>query len=246
MSKRRLDRLERSLFPKEAAIRWLGEAHAFGSLPAYVASLIDQPDAKQPFIALPAQVEKAVWESMRGKRTGFIKEVTREAVGDTVFLVRLVVALNVHVEETLRTERLRHAALYWWSRTLGPAPAEDGDATADRWSDWRRGVAIQRGELSGTEHALTEAETRYLDGRDCLFPELAVEWGEFPGVAEPLIDGEVSPDEEAARVRAGQRLQHVVVMARADALDASGQHEEADAVAKRVLPSADETEGGHG
>ena len=61
MSKRRLDKLEGALGPKEAVLHWMAEAHAFGTLPAYVGSLIGQPEAAQPFIALPAQVEQAVW-----------------------------------------------------------------------------------------------------------------------------------------------------------------------------------------
>jgi len=116
VSKRRLGKLEGSLSPKEAVLHWLTEAHAFGSLPNYVNSLIDQPEAMQPFIALPKRVEQAVWDSMRRQRPAFIKEVMREATGDTVFLLRLVIGLNVHLEETLRIEGLRLAALMWWSR----------------------------------------------------------------------------------------------------------------------------------
>jgi len=112
MSKRRLDKLEGALGPKEAVLHWMDEARAFGSLPAYVTSLTDQPEAVYPFVALPAQVEHAGWEAMRRERPGFIKEVTRAAIGDTTFLLRLAIGLNVHIEATLRVERLHHAALY--------------------------------------------------------------------------------------------------------------------------------------
>ena len=116
MSKRRIDKLERSLSPKEAVLHRFPEAHAFGTLSAYTESLTDQPDSLQPFVAPPAQVEQAVWQSTRRERPGFIKEVLREAVADTIVLLRLVIGINVHLEETLRIEGLRHAALYWWSR----------------------------------------------------------------------------------------------------------------------------------
>ena len=231
MSRRRLDKLESSLSPKEAVIHWLTAAHAFGSLPAYAASLIDQPEATQPFIALPAQVETAIYGSMRSKRPGFIKEVMREASGDTIFLLRLVIGLNVHIEETLRTERLRHVALYWWSRALDTRSEPNPDAR----SDWERGASTLRGELSGTERSRATAEARYLDGHDSLFPELAAEWGALLAVADGLIDGKANADEEPTREEAEQRVQRIVQMARADGLDASGKHGPADAMAKRVV-----------
>ena len=140
MSRRRVDKLEESLPPKQAVLHWLAEAHGFGSLPAYADSLIDQPEAAQPFIAIPAKVQRAASVSMRRDRSGLLKEVGREARGDTVFLMRLVIGLNVHVEETLRIERLRQAALMWWSRALD-ARSEPPDAR----SDWQRGVSTLRG-----------------------------------------------------------------------------------------------------
>ena len=226
---RRLDRLEGSLHPKEAVKRWLDEAHAYGSLPAYVDSIIDQPETAQPFIALPSQVEKAVWEATRGRRLGFIKEVTLEAVGDTVFLLRLVVGLSTCVAEILRVDRLRHAALVGWSRALDA----EGVKSADR-SDWRRGVASLHGTLIGTERARAAAEAKYLDGHDCVFPELAAEWRGLCAAAEHLAGSESSPDEETVR-EAEQGVQRVVLMARADGLEASGRHRAADAMAGSVL-----------
>jgi len=233
--------LEDSLGPKEAVLHWLGEAHAFGSLPDYVDSLIDQPETMQPFVALPKRVEQAVWDSMRRQRPAFIKEVMREATGDTVFLLRLVIGLNVHLEETLRIEGLRLAALMWWSRARDSAPQATDDAKPGGRADWRRGVSTLRSELMGTERARAIAETRYLDGHDCLFPELAAEWRELCAAAEMLMGDEAKPDEELDRGQAEQRLQRVVLMAHADGLDVSGQWSAADAIARLIMPSADET-----
>lgn len=241
MSKRRIDKLERSLSPKEAVLHWFPEAHAFGTLSAYTESLTDQPDSLQPFVAPPAQVEQAVWQSTRRERPGFIKEVLREAVADTIVLLRLVIGINVHLEETLRIEGLRHAALYWWSRALDGAPADD-----DRWSDWRHGVSTLRGELLGTEMARAAMEARYLDGHDCLFPELAGEWRGLCAAAQAIADPKAEASGESSREIAEQRLRRVVLMARADGLGASGQWADADAVAARVLPAGTSPGGDRG
>jgi len=237
MSKRRVTKLEDSLGPMEAVLHWLAEAHAFGSLPAYVDSLIDQPETMQPFVALPARVEQAVWDSMRRQRPAFIKEVMREATGDTIFLLRLVIGLNVHVEEALRVEGLRHVALVWWGRALDSDQHAAGDAVPGGRADWRRGASTLRAELFGVEQARAAVEARYFDGHDCLFPELAAEWRNLCAAAERFTDIEASPDDESARMRAEQRLQQVVHMARADGLDASGQWTAADGVARRVVRS---------
>jgi hypothetical protein len=236
MSKRRLDKLEGSLSPKEAVLHWLGEAHAFGTLPDYVESLIDQPEMAQPFIAIPSRVEQAVWDSMRRQRPAFIKEVMREATGDTIFLMRLVIGLNVHIEETLHVEGLRHAALVWWSRALEAAPGTKADATVP--SDWRRGVGTLRGTLTATDEARAMLEVRYLEGHDCLFPEVETEWRGLCAVAEALTADEGNLEDESARGVAEQRIQQVVRMARADGLEASGRSADSDAIAARVARDA--------
>jgi len=231
MSRRRMDKLEDSLAPKQAVLLWLAQAHGFGSLTAYADSLIDQPEAAQPFIAIPARVQQAASVSMRRDRSGLIKEVGREAWGATVFLMRHVIGLNVHVEQTLRIERLRHAALLWWSRALDAR----SESTPDARSGWRRGLSTLRGALLGTEQARAAAEATYLDGHDCLFPELAAEWRELCAAADRLSDGTADPEEETARDEAEQGVQRIVHMARADGLDASGLHALADSAATMVL-----------
>ena len=213
------------------------EAHAFGSLPAYVESLIDQPEAAQPLVALPSQVEKAVWGSMRGHRTDLIKGVTREAVGDTVFLLRLVLDLNVHVEQVLGVERLRHASLYWWSRALDP----DRRTRKTLPPEWSGGVATLLGALDGTDAARRAAEARYLDGHDCLFPHLAVDWTDLLGAAEMLAGTGEDTVESALGDVAAARVRQVVYMARAYGLDAAGRWVAADAIARRVVRAQDDT-----
>jgi hypothetical protein len=233
VSRRRLDRLEVSLSPKEAVKHWLAEAQAFGSLPTYVESLIGQPATAQPFIALPSRVQHAVWQVMRRERPAFTKQVMREAIGDTIFLLRLVIDLNVHIEETLRIEGLRHAALMWWSRALDSGPQATDDAKPGGRSDWRREVSILRGGLLGTERARAAAEARYL-GHGILFPELAIGWRDLCAAVERLADDDPSLDAEPARRLAEQGVERVVRMARAEGLDASGRTAAADDMAMLV------------
>ena len=50
--------------------------------------------------------------------------------------------------------------------------------------------------LLGTERARAAAETKYLDGHDCLFPGLAAGWRDLLEAAEHL-SGRPNPDEDA-------------------------------------------------
>ena len=51
---KRLDAVEDNLTPQEAVIRWMREAHEFGSCESYGRWLIDQPDDAYPLIRMPA------------------------------------------------------------------------------------------------------------------------------------------------------------------------------------------------
>jgi hypothetical protein len=252
MSKRRLDKLEGSLSPQEAVIHWLTEAHTYGSLPAYVESLIDQPDTAQPFVALPAQVEKAVWESMRGQRSGFVKQVTREAVGDTVFLLKLVIGLNVHIKETIHFEGLRAAALVWWMRALTTDTADEQHVSttttsdARGWPGWRSAAAVHVRELHAIDEARTEAEARYLADHSCLFSDLDAEWHGLLEAATELArvggalaaaagDADVSTEPRPDPAGSDSAVRLLLRRARVEALDLMGQSIAADDIADRII-----------
>ena len=92
------------------------------------------------------------------------------------------------------------------------------------------GVTTLRGTLLGTERARIDAEARYLNGHDCLFPELAAAWRGLRDDAG-LPSGDVAEDMATA---ARREVTQVVGMARADGLEAIGHTPEADRVARRV------------
>jgi hypothetical protein len=112
-----------------------------------------------------------------------------------------------------------------------------GKASASDRSEWHRGVGTLRALLEGTEQAHRAVEARYLDGHDCLFPELSADWHDLCAEADLLTGGEVDLDQHV-RLDAEQDVQQVARMARADGLDASGRQDAADAMAARVAQVA--------
>jgi hypothetical protein len=66
----RVANLEADLRPKELVVRWMREAHAFGSYGAYSAWLRGQPHSEYPLVKLPAQI----YEQLKAKTTHWREE----------------------------------------------------------------------------------------------------------------------------------------------------------------------------
>jgi hypothetical protein len=66
-SKRRLDKLEVSLTPKQTILLWMEEAHQYDTMEQYVRSLKPGPDSAWPLCLLPEKVSTAVEQVVKGR-----------------------------------------------------------------------------------------------------------------------------------------------------------------------------------
>jgi hypothetical protein len=209
-AERRLAKLEGALSPKASTLLWLAEAQQFGSLPALVTWLIDQPISAAPLERVPAQARASALEAMRGQPREAVREATHRATRDAVFLVELVLKLNVVAEEAIRTEGLRYGALFWEMRaigaealleTAGPSRRASAGHTV-RWAAWRGTVVSLLDSLNLAAEARAHLERRYLEGTPTLFPDVAANWlrlreqverlagfGNVVGVTAGRVDG---------------------------------------------------------
>lgn len=264
-AERRLTKLEGALSPKAAALLWLAEAHQFGSLPAYVAWLIDQPISATPLERVPSQARAAAVGAMRGQPREAVREAAHGAVRDAIFLVELVLKLNVAAEDATQLLGLRHTALFWEMRAIsaeaqleaaGPSRGTRGGRDA-RWTAWRVAVVSLIGDLYAAEDARAHLERRYLDGVCTLFPDLAADWlrrrdefdrmaglGDVVGATAGVEGGRQRPrrpriDQRQLRAailrRAPQEAASLVDAARTAALDALGDTAGAATIAERRL-----------
>jgi hypothetical protein len=83
---KRLDQVEDNLTPQEAIMRWMREAHEFGSYEAYARWLIDQPDDVYPLIHMPHQVVGAVRAQNKGVPDIKLRSEFRRVQKDVLFL----------------------------------------------------------------------------------------------------------------------------------------------------------------
>ena len=181
-AERRLAKLEGALSPKAATLLWLAEAQEFGSLPAYVEWLIDQPVSAAPLERVPAQARAAAVQAMHGQLREAAREAAHGAVRDGLFLVELVLRLNSAAEETIRMEGPRYAIFFWEMRALSAETtlawrnrsrvARSTSSLAEHWQAWCEGSTGLLTGIYAAEEARLLLERRYLDGHPALFPEV--------------------------------------------------------------------------
>ena len=93
-AKRRIEKLESGLTPKQAILLWLQEAHAFNSIEEYVRHLKTQPDSAAPLYKLTSQVSEGVKQTLRGRPSEEIDKAVRQAYKDVLFLFFLHQQVN--------------------------------------------------------------------------------------------------------------------------------------------------------
>jgi len=247
-AERRLAKLEDALSPKAATLLWLEEAHQFGSLPAYVGWLIDQPISAAPLERVPAQARAAALEAMRGQPRDAVREAAHQAVRDVIFLVELVLKLNVAAEEAARLLRLRYAALFWEMRAI-TAEAElarrsrsraghSASNLVERWQAWCTVTAALLTGIYAAEEARLLLERRYLDSHPALFPDAIEDWQRLRASTERLAGlRDALPPPPVGRRRAPRSAEVEPPGLDLDVLR-SGARREAQAVASRLVDEA--------
>jgi hypothetical protein len=235
----RLAKLEGALSPKAATLLWLAEAHQFGSLPAYVNWLIDQPISAAPLERVPTQARAGALEAMRGQPREAVRDAAHRAVRDAVFLVELVLRLNSGAEETIRIEGLRYAALFWEMRTIGAEAelarrsrsraARSAASLTERWQEWCTATAAFLTGIYAAEEARKLLERRYLDGHPALFPDAIADWERLRvsverlaglgGGLPPLVEGRRRAHRSASVERSAPDLDALRARARSEVPD---------------------------
>ena len=107
--KRRIEKLEASLTPKQAFVRWLQDAHSFIGIKEYVKSLKDQPDDAAPIPRLTDQVEEAIKQRLKARPREEVNKAVNQAYKDVLFLFFLHQQVN---------GKLLQEEPYYWTKWL--------------------------------------------------------------------------------------------------------------------------------
>jgi len=230
-AERRLAKIEEGLSPTQLVLRWLAEAHAHGSLEAYVGSLLDLPADQQPIDRLCREAYEGARAQLRGKPAEQVRRAVNSALRETVFRFELVLRIYVVTRELLDREALIDAAL---SAHVALATSEE-TRDVDRLAQLRDLLLVRVDELHATQEARTAVEERYLDGHASLFPDVVGTWEEQVHSTEMIaamaarlaeLDGvppALAPDPDAATARTTELVADLVEPAKSTALEKLGE-----------------------
>ena len=243
---RRLAAVEAALTPTERILVWLDEAHAYGSLAEYVASLLDVPAEEYPLNRLLHDAANSVRGSARGKPTPESEAAVRRALREVTFRFELVTRANVVAHEALDREAFAYAAFTCQVALLVSEDRKRRRADAqhlERLASVRDTMFTWVDGLLARQEARAVVERRYLDGHPTLFPAVAAAWAErvlanqeAAVMADALAELEgarpfVIPDDAALATGVERHVGDLVTHARVMALDKLDEGRRAIAIA---------------
>lgn len=90
---RRLAAIEETLTPTQSVLRWLNEAHAYGSLEAYAVGTLDQVQDQWPANRLCREAERGARRAVRSRDPEQINRAIRKARRESLFRFELVLRI---------------------------------------------------------------------------------------------------------------------------------------------------------
>jgi hypothetical protein len=242
---RRVAAIETSLSPTQLVLRWLAEAHAYGDIETYVASLLAADPPVAPLDRLAREAAHGARAAMRGKRPDVAASAVRSALRETVFRFELVMRINVTTHELLEKEQLLDA-LFAAHLVLLANETDRGRADPtyrERFTTLRHLAAMRVSELAAAQNAREIVEERYLASHDARFPQLAKAWQsqcegteQITNLAVRLAESDGVPpavpsDPEVISRRTMELVVDLVEPAKGTALEKLGEDERALGIA---------------
>jgi len=243
---RRLAKIDETLSPTQLVLRWLAEAHSFGDIEPYVASLLAEDPPVAPLDRLAREAVRGARTAMRGKRPELVDAAVRSALRETLFRFELVMRINVTAHELLDREELISVLFASQLAMLlaeTPDQEEAGASHVSRLELCRRLTLLRVNELIASREARTSVEARYLEGHSALFPHVAAAFERQLRASQEIavtawraaeLDGVEpgSPDDpDALQVRAGELVADLIEPAKSEALDKLGEGRQALVIA---------------
>ena len=250
-----MDRIETSLTPTQAVVLWMGEAHRFPSVAAYVDSLVDGPDTAWPLHRLAELIEPATLEAVKGRPRKAKHWAVKQALRDVAFLFFVHQEANGIIEQEWRAMHLGVNLLAaGWREAL---PAGDGESKGDhcRSEVWRHRAKAILVDLHKHRETVDLLSRTYFAGHPLLFRDADDGLAFCIEAAETLVEAHNDEIEFSSRVRppaerdnllldveslkrrvqesAGELVEDIAVLTRGEALELVGESEQARMVVKR-------------
>ncbi len=231
---RRVASLEADADATERVVRWLDEAHAYGTFEAFVKASVAIGPAAMPLDRLSREALAGLARASDEERRATLRAI--------LFRVHLVLGIIERTSAVAEREALVVAVL---SAHLGLALADDRPEAASARLVELRDLLLERvAELHAQEAARQQAEARFLGGTTALFPAEGREWTaqvrsaeEAAVMAVGLVELDGGPDVDAEAQLAPHEdrieacLRGLIEMARIKTLD---DFDDGDAALSRI------------
>ncbi len=132
--KRRIEKLETGLTPKQVFMLWLQDAHIFNDIGEYVQSIKSQLESAAPIPRLTDQVEAAAKQRLKGQPREEIDKAVRQAYKDVLFLFFLHQQVN---SKLISEERHYRSQAMLLTNMLGSLLREQALNDQMRWKQVR-------------------------------------------------------------------------------------------------------------
>ena len=110
-TEKRLNKITKSLTPKQTVVLWLQETEQYRNPEEYTRFLRSRPESEAPITKLTEQVDEGLRLAMKGRPKEVVDAAVRQAVKDVVFLLKLRLQVNFKVMNESRIWRLQQIAL---------------------------------------------------------------------------------------------------------------------------------------
>jgi hypothetical protein len=167
----RIDKIEKSLTPRQAIVVWMKEAHQFNSLSEYAVWSAGRPEEEPTDLKrLTQRVEIAVRDRMKGEHEVRVQRAVRAAVSEVGFLYFRCLAVNGQFAAQCQSIALlgvlsRERASAALRETTGTQSPVDRDRY-DTWHEDFRSYAIQ---VFALKAAIEQIAKEYFDNNQVLW-----------------------------------------------------------------------------
>ena len=174
----RMDKIAKSLTPKQAVIASMEEAHRFESLSEYALVTVERPEEVTDFAALIEQVEFGVRDRMKGETAKKVQKTVRDAVGETAFLYHLHLKVNGHFGYEARSMGLMGLLLL--ERDCAAMQEPTGTRLyLDRYDAKHINLPYYAKEVFTLKAAVEQVAKRYFDNHQVLWKSFAEQLENF-------------------------------------------------------------------
>jgi hypothetical protein len=167
----RINKIEKSLTPKQAIVGWMEEAHRFNSLSEYAVWSAGRPEEEPTDLKrLTQRVEIAVRDRMKGEHEVRVQRAVRAAVSEVGFLYFLCLAVNGQFAAQCQSIALLGVlSLERASAALRETTGTQSPVDRDRYDTWHEDFRSYAIQVFALKAAIEQIAKQYFDNNQVLW-----------------------------------------------------------------------------